>query len=125
MREEEGRLHGEIARLQLELRAVEKARVGLMRGCGGAAVGRLRAPRGYLPRRILAVVGKASEALPRAEIIEGLRAEGYEYTLAPEAITRELVALTRAGKLKRIGSDNAARYEAVSRVGLIRSCAQT
>jgi len=123
MREEEVRLRGEISRLQAELGAVARARAALERGSArtgssslstASGVGRLRAPRGFLPRRILEVVAASEEPVSRAQIIDELRASGYEFTLAPAAITRELVALVRARKLKREGADNAARYVAVA-----------
>jgi len=125
MREEEERLRSEIARLSAELAAVARARVALERGSVRAAApassstvsvaGRLRAPKGYLPKRILDVLRASEGALSRGQIIERLRESGYEFTLAPAAITRELIALVRARKLKREGMDNAARYVAVSR----------
>jgi|GEM_PF-1376394 len=123
MGEEEERLRGEISRLQAELAAVQRARVALERGgrasvvAEGAVSGRvrLRAPRGFLPRRIVEVVAAGAGPLSRAQIIEQLRGSGYEFTLAPAAITRELVALVRARRLKREGADNAARYVAVAR----------
>jgi len=124
MRAEEERLRGEIARLNAELAAVGRARVALERGSVRAGssslstasgVGRLRAPKGFLPSQILEVVRAAQEPLSRGQIVERLRAAGYGFTLAPQAITRELVALVKARKLKREGKDNAARYVAVSR----------
>jgi len=60
-------------------------------------------------------VQRARVALERGQIVEVLRAAGYGFTLAPQAITRALVVLVKARKLKREGKDNAARYVAVPR----------
>jgi len=120
MREEQVRLQGEIDRLMEQLRAVESARAALEGKSGGGASGgrRRRAPKGFLARRIVEVLrAAAEEPLGRARIIEALRAGGYEFTLAPTAITRELIALTRARRIRRIGADNDARYTAVVRGG--------
>jgi len=118
MRAEEARLAGEIQKLRAELAAVVAAREGL-EGAGKSALlaggVRLRAPRGLLSEKIMEVVNAAEEPLRRAQIIERLRERGYEFTLAPAAITRELIILTKGRKLKRAGDKTDSQYVAVSR----------
>jgi len=118
MRAEEARLAGEIQKLRAELAAVESAR-GALEGAGKSAVSagrvRLRAPRGFLSEKIVEVVNAADEPLRRAQIIERLRERGYEFTLAPAAITRELIILTKGRKLKRAGDKTDSQYVAVAR----------
>jgi hypothetical protein len=109
--EEEKRLKGEHARIGSELEKLKGVRVALERANNITPTSG-KAPKGTLKAAILSVLKGSKAPMTNKQIRTALKQNGYEYSLSPLHVTKQLIALLaeRPCQIKRVGEGIKAAY---------------
>jgi DNA-binding transcriptional ArsR family regulator len=95
MNQEVRRLETELAKAKAIRNAIEKT---------------VKAPKGMLRERILKVLRSADRPLKNGDLRSTIRKAGYEFSLSPLHMTKQLMALRDEKLIRRIGEGTKAAY---------------
>lgn len=103
---EETRLEAEAQRIGAELARIKQVKA-VLAGADGTSMPAKASP-GGLKSAILGVLG--NKPMANGAIRDALAKSDYTFSLAPLHVTKTLMALKRAGKVRRIGTGTKSQY---------------
>jgi hypothetical protein len=107
---EEQRLLSEKARIETDLNKVIAVKNALIEaGDSTKPPPHKKAPAGMVPEKILGVL-TPNKPLGNRGIREAIASTGYRYSLTPLHVTKHLIRLTKAKKVKRVGEGATCGY---------------